>query len=122
MNAIASHHLALHLAHELGRREAELRDLLRAANDAAVHAIEDAQQARDIKDIAAGEAQGVVADATLAHASHELAQVTAARRRLAEGRYGCCQDCGARIEARRLLAWPAAALCAACQSDRERLA
>lgn len=50
----------------------------------------------------------------------ELAALDAAMQRLADGRYGCCQDCGADIPLARLEIEPAAPLCVACQGVREK--
>lgn len=50
----------------------------------------------------------------------ELAAIEAAERRLADGTYGSCLECGVAIPAARLRASPAAARCIACQSARER--
>ncbi len=53
---------------------------------------------------------------------HELAEVTAALRRIAEGGYGQCHECGEPIGPQRLRAMPAAALCLDCQSGLEAAA
>lgn len=43
-----------------------------------------------------------------------LAEIHAAERRLADGRYGICVNCGTEITAERLEALPAASLCVRC--------
>jgi RNA polymerase-binding transcription factor DksA len=48
-----------------------------------------------------------------------LAEVEGALRRLAEGAYGECVDCGTDIPYARLAAYPAAIRCVACQSRAE---
>jgi RNA polymerase-binding transcription factor DksA len=48
--------------------------------------------------------------------------VAAALRRLRDGTYGFCVDCGQPIEEGRLLALPAAALCTGCATVHERIA
>jgi RNA polymerase-binding transcription factor DksA len=50
----------------------------------------------------------------------ELREVDAARRRLAEGVYGVCVDCGSDIGLQRLRAEPAAARCIECQERHEK--
>ncbi|MFO1273364.1 MAG: TraR/DksA C4-type zinc finger protein [Rubrivivax sp.] len=50
----------------------------------------------------------------------ELGAVSAALRRLAEGRYGMCADCDEAIAFDRLKAEPWALRCLACESRRER--
>ena len=49
----------------------------------------------------------------------ELREVDAARRRLAEGVYGVCVDCGSDIGLQRLRAEPAAR-CIECQERHEK--
>jgi len=50
----------------------------------------------------------------------ELEELDAARRRLWEGRYGVCRDCGGDIPLERLRAQPAASRCMDCQRQHER--
>ncbi|CAJ0793548.1 Conjugal transfer protein TraR [Ralstonia mannitolilytica] len=50
----------------------------------------------------------------------ELEQLTAARERMQQGRYGLCGDCGEPIPFLRLQAQPAAARCLPCQARHER--
>jgi DnaK suppressor protein len=64
----------------------------------------------------------VAADTTHAELDRdliELRELDAARRRLAEGSYGLCVDCGADIDLERLRAWPGAARCIDCQRRHE---
>jgi DnaK suppressor protein len=58
------------------------------------------------------------AAALLTRARQHLARIDAAMRRLAEGRYGTCEDCGRPIGAARLTARPVAATCINCASRR----
>lgn len=55
-----------------------------------------------------------------AHDTAEIAAVDAALRRIAEGRYGECTDCGAHIMEARLRAAPEAARCIKCQEKLEK--
>lgn len=55
-----------------------------------------------------------------AHDTSELAAVDAALQRIADGSYGNCVDCGARIAEARLQAAPEASRCIACQEKREK--
>lgn len=50
----------------------------------------------------------------LIEAEHAVQEVAHARARLAEGRYGLCSACGARIAPARLAALPTAELCVDC--------
>ena len=57
--------------------------------------------------------------AALADAAREdLAEIDAALARLADGSYGICQVCGARIRAERLAARPMARTCVGCVRPR----
>jgi len=49
----------------------------------------------------------------------KLLQITAALKRIDEGEYGFCQDCGEEIAAARLDFDPAVLLCISCASKRE---
>lgn len=50
----------------------------------------------------------------------ELRALEAARRRIADGAYGVCIDCGADIPLERLRAQPHASRCLACQQRHEK--
>jgi len=103
---------------QLTQRQRELRALLHDA--AETRASEHSTDVQDFKDFAADETRAVVDDVGLSHAATELAQVSSALRRLDEGGYGLCQECGEAINEGRLLALPATPFCTACQADHER--
>jgi DnaK suppressor protein len=116
-----------HLLHStaaaaLQEREAALRALLDADHTAALDAHDAAHEVTDFKDVADEASQAALDDVAATHAAVELAQVLAAQRRLAEGRYGSCTVCGAAIDPKRLLALPHTPFCTACQAERERSA
>ena len=50
----------------------------------------------------------------------ELSEVEAARKRLADGTFGVCEDCSGEIPAPRLAAVPTARKCIGCQELTER--
>jgi len=52
---------------------------------------------------------------------HELRDIDAAFARMKSGDFGICVDCGADIPAQRLLAYPTARRCMACQQRHEQL-
>jgi RNA polymerase-binding transcription factor len=56
--------------------------------------------------------------ATVAY--EQLADISAAQRKLDEGRYGLCDRCGLPIGAERLAARPAALTCVRCAARRPR--
>jgi RNA polymerase-binding transcription factor len=51
---------------------------------------------------------------------HELRSIEAALARIKDGTYGRCVDCGCDIEPQRLLAYPTATRCLACQQRHEQ--
>jgi DnaK suppressor protein len=113
--------LSPRFAQLLARREAELREILRATGDVAEHTSDVSKgEVVDFKDMAIEETQAVVEHAKAGHAAEELEQMIAARRRLQDGSYGECLDCGDEIDLRRLLALPATPYCTACQAIHER--
>lgn len=74
----------------------------------------------DFKDVAVQDALAEIDEAQAAHAAVELDEIRAAMRRMQDGSYGSCADCDDPIDLRRLVALPAAACCASCQSAHER--
>jgi RNA polymerase-binding protein DksA len=54
------------------------------------------------------------------NAEHLLAEIDAALKRIEDGTYGKCTNCGKQIPEERLEARPWATLCIDCQRDRER--
>lgn len=59
-------------------------------------------------------------DALIRAAKRQLAEIEAARRRLASGNYGTCEECGAAIGEERLEARPTARTCLECAADSGR--
>jgi DnaK suppressor protein len=113
--------LAPRFAQLLAKREAELRAILRATGDLAEHTSDVSNgEVVDFKDMAIEESQAVVEQAKAGQAAEELEQMIAARRRLQDGSYGECLDCGEEIDLRRLMALPATPYCTACQVIHER--
>lgn len=104
-------------AQKLRLREAELRAALHAAGPARDDHLPEVQ---DFKDVAAEESRALLDEAAYAHAAEELSQVLAAQRRVDDGTYGLCEDCGEAIDQRRLLVLPATRYCTACQAIHER--
>jgi RNA polymerase-binding protein DksA len=60
--------------------------------------------------------------AAVAREAEELSKLECALKRLAEGEYGVCAECGDEIARERLFANPAATRCADCQQYAERTA
>jgi RNA polymerase-binding protein DksA len=54
------------------------------------------------------------------NSEHVLAEIEAALKRVEEGTYGICANCGKPVAVDRLDALPWATLCIDCQRDRER--
>ena len=54
------------------------------------------------------------------NSGHLLGEIDAALKRIEDGTYGTCTNCGERIPEERLEALPWATLCISCQRDLER--
>ncbi len=54
------------------------------------------------------------------NSEHVLAEIDASLKRIEEGTYGTCSNCGKQIAEERLEALPWATLCIDCARDRER--
>ena len=103
----------------LQQREAELRALLQADDARALTSATGEAEVTDFKELAAQGASSAVEDVQMAHAADELATVLAAQRRLDDGSYGFCAECGEPVAEQRLLAMPQALYCTACQALHE---
>lgn len=73
----------------------------------------------DLLDVALVEVAGDIDAAIVRHDIQDVRDITAARIRLAAGTYGTCIDCGDAIGYQRLLAYPTAKRCIACQREHE---
>ena len=102
---------------QLLQRVADLREMLRRQTE---ESRAGSEAPADFKEAAERDGQAAVQDMQAAHATHELAEVHAALRRLADGTYGTCMDCGEPIAQERLQAIPFAARCANCQARHDR--
>lgn len=81
------------------------------------------QIAAEVHDLEDDSFADLMVDVNLAEIDRDLEElraVDAATLRMAEGAYGCCEDCGLKIEFERLRAAPFATRCFDCQSVHER--
>ncbi|MES2787113.1 MAG: TraR/DksA family transcriptional regulator [Pseudomonadota bacterium] len=108
------------IATALLQREAELRATLKSETASISHARGEPGEVTDFKDLASSESESAIDAIQGEHAAAELAQVAAAMRRLQDGTYGICTDCGVAIDEQRLLALPSAPRCTACQALAEQ--
>ena len=58
--------------------------------------------------------------ATMGRQIREIRDIEAAQKRVQDGSFGTCIDCGAEIGFDRLCAYPTAKRCVACQGQREK--
>ena len=101
----------------LDRRAEQLEQEIaeaQARSDDGVHDV------TDRKDEANEHFLAVIGDAEVERDLAELREIALARKRMADGNYGRCADCGADIDPRRLLAQPTAIRCTLCQTEAER--
>ena len=112
--------LAGHFGKLLAAREAELRLALDTGNKKELAGDQTGNgEAHDFKDLAERESHFDLAALEAARIANELSQVLAARRRLKDGSFGQCVECGKPMDLRRLEAMPAAAFCVPCQAAGE---
>lgn len=74
----------------------------------------------DSGDQATGDALADLNLAIIDRQVHELRDIEATRDRIRSDGFGVCIDCGSDIEFERLLAYPTAKRCFACQQQHER--
>ena len=99
------------LAEEVGRKLAASRDKIGSAS---------IDQIIEGGDYASADAMAGLDLAEAQRDIQELRDVDAARARLADGSYGICVDCGEDIADARLVAYPTATRCTACQTAYEK--
>lgn len=107
---------------QLQQMRSEVLAQLRAQRGGPIGRAEAAAQAREQQsdDWAQADAERDLAFALEERESAELVAIDAALRRVADGSYGLCVDCGASIATARLHAAPTALRCVGCQEKTER--
>lgn len=102
------------------------RKVLLAHVEEQLHASDDpeglalANRLAQIGDWTLADLQGDIDIALLGHELSGLREIDAALRRIVQGNYGTCADCGKPIDFRRLNAQPAVRLCLACKEAFEK--
>ena len=106
---------------QLKAKRADLLAQLRAQRGGSVGRAEAAAEAREHEsdDWAQADAERDLAVALQERESAELVAIDDALARIADGSYGLCVDCGARIATARLHANPTALRCVGCQERAE---
>jgi RNA polymerase-binding protein DksA len=74
----------------------------------------------DIGDQSVGDALADLNLALIDRHIREIRDIETARTRIKDGRFGICIGCGEEIDFERLLAYPTAKRCFACQRQREK--
>lgn len=110
-----------HLTSTLDQREQVLRDEIRAGlTRMRVEGYEDLLSgASDAGDESLASLITDITNAEVVRDASELKDIFAAKARLAASTYGVCIDCGAPIPYARLVAYPTAKRCLACQQAHE---
>lgn len=109
------------LEHRLGSLERRLRDDIRAAllQTGDQHHADIAGTVHDLGDESVANLLTDLGTTLYQRHLQELREIQAARRRLAEGSINRCVECGGDIGFERLLAYPIATRCIACQERHE---
>ena len=99
------------------RRRAEI---LQQKSEAVAALIDDVPDRRgDSIDISTQEQTGATALSLHTRAAHELGEIDAALRRISDGEFDECEQCGEEIPVKRLQIQPLARLCVDCQEATE---
>lgn len=96
----------------------EIRDEL--ANSGEQHYIDLAGRVNDLADESVADLIADMDAAMVDRQVTEVREIEVASARLAAGDFGSCVDCGADIPLARLLAYPTAVRCTACQGVHEK--
>lgn len=107
---------------QLQEQRAQVLEQLRQQRGGALSRSESAAQARETAsdDWAKADAERDMSIALEERESAELIAIDEALKRIADGSYGLCVDCGVNIPTARLHANPAAMRCVSCQDKLER--
>ncbi|MDH3318964.1 MAG: TraR/DksA family transcriptional regulator [Betaproteobacteria bacterium] len=109
------------LLESLDTRERSLRDKIAERRDALDDAARPADPAGDLADKAFERTRAEVEHDLLELSLRELEAIAAARKRVANGTYGECIECGEPIAPARLEVNPTARRCAECQARHEKV-
>jgi len=107
---------------QLKQRRTDLVNQMREQRGGAVGRAEAAAEAKQTEsdDWAQADAERDLGFALEEREEAELIAIDAALKRIADGSFGQCSDCGADIETARLHANPTAMRCVACQGKAEK--
>jgi DnaK suppressor protein len=105
----------------LEARERTVRDKIAERRDALDVATRPPDPAGDIADKAFSRSRAEVEHDLMEISMRELAEIAAARERVANGTYGECIECGEPIAPARLEVRPTARRCAECQARHEKI-
>lgn len=108
------------LRDRLHHRAATLRGEIVAKRDEAAENLDEMRGGNDAGDVSAFDSAREVDLAEAERDGAELRAIGEALRRLDEGTYGLCVDCGVDIAPERLQVQPLASRCTACQQRAER--
>src|SRR5512134_3699249 len=110
--------LTLVLQRRYGLLLEQVRDELERTGDRSY--IELAGRVTDTADESAADLIADTGAAIVDRHVQELRDIEAALRRMVDGSYGECSDCGTGIEFERLQVYPTAKRCVRCQGQREK--
>ncbi len=101
----------------------EREELLRKLNSEKDNFREEAQlsSGRDSSDLASDDASYRKMEALNAMDAKRLRAIEGALKRISDGKYGICLQCGKKIPEGRLSAMPSAVLCIDCKTENEKL-
>lgn len=90
------------------------------ASDEEVATVLQTERAADELDIATSDSHAALANRLLERQSSYIKRIDIALKKIEDGTYGECEDCGQKIAPKRLLARPVALLCVLCKERQEK--
>jgi DnaK suppressor protein len=110
-----------HLAGILVERATSLQSEIRTEIEANSSYGDIAGNVTDLGDEAIADLLADIGNANVSRDIQELRAISDAQRRINEGTYGLCPDCGGEIVYERLIAYPTAQRCEPCQARFEKI-
>ena len=90
------------------------------ASDEEVATVLQTERVADELDIATSDSHAALANRLLERQSSYVKRIDIALKKIEDGTYGECEDCGQKIAPKRLLARPVALLCVLCKERQEK--
>jgi DnaK suppressor protein len=98
----------------------KMKQEAQSPSDDTIATVLQAERAADEVDIATADSSAALANRLLERQSFYVKRIDVALKKIEDGTYGECEECGAMIAPKRLLARPVALLCVLCKEKQEK--